>query len=333
MGNVTIEELRKVPYLDTRQLGARTVNLMPLWDGTHWRMWFPTSSGLVEGKIVDRTEGDYVSRTAAKPSDLFIPFVHLMWQRASWGEICPLIIAICDDFHNMGTSVAKLRHFFGCRCALPPGSAGRFARTELEYLVTLTRTVFDLLQEMISIIWQKKVKLLDESAENYRRGHSLPETFSKIVLQDKQRLKSADEIERQYRLPRRLAEQYANLTPFFLQLRDLRNRVVHGQGGFGMIFDTERGFCIDPKSPPFSSFTGWRPEHRYNENLSSALPWIADTILKTIDACNSLMKTFASIIQLPPEIAPGYYVFVRGPYNEALAEVLGVHSGASPWWG
>ena len=332
MVDVTIEELRKVTYLDTRQMDDRTVNLMPLWDGTHWRMWFPTPSGLVEGKIADTTEGDYVGVTAAKPSDLFIPFVHLMWQRASWREICPLIIAICDDFHNMGTSVAKLRHFFGCRLA-PPGGANRFASTELEYLATLTRTVFDLLQEMISIIWRERVKLLDESAETYRRGHQLPETFSKVALQDKESFKSADEIERQYRLPRLLAEQYASLGPFFLQLRDLRNRVVHGGSGIGWIFTTERGFCIDPKSPPFSSFKGWRPEHHYNENLTSVLPWIANMILQTINACNSLMSTFASIIQLPPEIAPGYYVFVRGPHNEALAEVLQVHSGALPWWG
>jgi hypothetical protein len=232
----------------------------------------------------------------------------------------------------MGTSVAKLRHFFGCRRTLAPGSANRFSATELEYLATLTRTVFDLLQEMISIIWREKVQLLDESAEAYRRGHSLPETFSKVVLQDKQNFKSADDIERDYRLPRALAEQYANLGPFFSKLRDLRDRVVHGGSGFGVIFATERGFCVYPKTPPFSSFEGWRPEHCFNENISSVLPWIADTILRTIDACNGLMTTLASIIKLPPEIAPGYRVFVRGPHNEALAEVLKVQSGGSPWW-
>jgi hypothetical protein len=332
MGSVTIEDLRKVAYLDTTQLGDRIVNLMPLWDGVHWRMWFPTQGGLIEGKVVDTTEADYVAHDPAKPSDLFIPFVHVMWQRASWREICPLIIAICDDFHNMGTSVAKLRHFFGCRRTLAPGSANRFSATELEYLATLTRTVFDLLQEMISIIWREKVQLLDESAEAYRRGHSLPETFSKVVLQDKQNFKSADGIERDYRLPRALAEQYANLGPFFSKLRDLRDRVVHGGSGFGVIFATERGFCVYPKTPPFSSFEGWRPEHCFNENISSVLPWIADTILRTIDACNGLMTTLASIIKLPPEIAPGYRVFVRGPHNEALAEVLKVQSGGSPWW-
>lgn len=329
---IKFEDLKAVSYLKTEHLDGRTVNLMPLWDGHHWRSWFPTPEGLVEGKMVDSIEGDYVSNTPAMDSDLFIPFVHLMWQRASWPEICPLIVAICDDFHNMGTSVAKLQHFFNCRKNLPDGAARRFASTELEYLVILARTVFDLLQEMISLIWSTHVKLLDPSAEARRRSSSLPETFSKIVLHNKQNLKSADEIEKQYGLPEPLAKGYASIGPFFSQLRDLRDSIVHGGQGLNVIFDTERGFCVDPKTAPFSSFHGWRFEHYYNQRIASVLPWIADTILGTIDACNSLMGLFESIIQLPPEIAPEYRIFVRGPHNESLARVLQVHSGASPWW-
>jgi hypothetical protein len=155
VATITIADLKVVSYLKTEHLGGRTVNLMPLWDGTNWQMWLPTPVGLVKGKVTDTIEGDYVAVAAAKQSDLFIPFVHLMWQRASWPEICPLIRAICDDFHNMGTSVAKLRHFFNHRSGLAHGAATRFAGTEVEYIVILTRTVFDLLQEMISIIWRR----------------------------------------------------------------------------------------------------------------------------------------------------------------------------------
>ena len=90
---------------------------------------------------------------------------------------------------------------------------------------------------------------------------------------------------------------------------------------------------VSPKVSPFSLFGGWRPDHYYNENIVSVLPWVADTILQTIDACNRLAGTFVSIIQVPPEIAPGYSIFVRGPYNDAIAELLKVNAGASAWWG
>jgi hypothetical protein len=129
-----------------------------------------------------------------------------------------------------------------------------------------------------------------------------------------------------------MAEQYQSIAPFFSELRRIRDRIVHGGSGFGMIFDTERGFCVNPKTKPFNTFENWRPEHYYNENLVSVLPWIADTILKTIDACNSLVGTFGSVVQLPPPIAPGYVVFVRGYHNEAFAELLSIHSGGPVWW-
>lgn len=129
-----------------------------------------------------------------------------------------------------------------------------------------------------------------------------------------------------------MCEEYANIAPFFFQLRNVRDNVVHGVAGVGVIFETERGFCVNPKAAPFSSFDGWRTDHYYSENLASLLPWVASTIVQTIDACGSLMDTFASVIQLPPEIAPGYRVFVRGPHTEALAELLQVHAGTSPWW-
>jgi hypothetical protein len=332
MNAIAFEELKKLPYLDVSALDGRTVKLMPLWDGKDWHLWLNTPVGLMEGKIIDTTESDYVAKSAAKPTDLFIPFIHTMWQHASWGEICPLIVAISDDFHNMGTSVAKLKHFHEFREQIGTRGTHKFALTELEYLVTLCRTTFDLLQEMIASIWKASVRLHDESAEEFRRAHQLPKTFSKMVLHGKERLRDANEIEEQFGLPRPLAEQYERIAPFFSELRIIRDRIVHGGSGFGMIFDTERGFCVDPKMHPFSTFGNWRPEHYYNENIASVLPWIADTILKTIDACNSLIGAFGSVVSLPPPIAPGYAIFVRGYHNEAIAKLLSIHSAGSPWW-
>jgi hypothetical protein len=336
MNATTFAELKKLPYLDVSALDGRVVKLMPLWDGTNWHMWFNTPAGLIEGKIVDAAESDYVAKSAAKPSDLYIPFLHLMWQQASWGEVCPLITAISEDFHNMGTSVAKLKHFHEFREPRKDQGLHRFALTELEYLVTLCRTTFDLLQEMMASIWKTRVELVDEAREAFRRAHSLPKTFSKMVLHEKTGLRTVAEIEEQFGLPRPLAEQYARIAPFFAELRKIRDRIVHGGGGggssFGMIFETERGFCVNPKMPPFNTFESWRAEHYYNENIASVLPWIADTILKTIDACNRLMGCFAAIVPLPPPIAPDYVVFVRGYHNEAFDDLLSVHSGGSAWW-
>jgi hypothetical protein len=331
-GAIPIEKFKAIPYLKFEHLvGGRTVKLMPLWDGRNWHLWVNTPIGFIEGKVVETVEGDYVGVGAARENDLWIPFIELMWQRASWPDVCPLIEAISDDFHNMGTSMAKLRVFFDYAEKLPPRGAARFASTELEYLVILGRTVFDSLQEIIRTIW-KTVQLHDAALEErHRRARSLPKSFADVVLRDNQPQSAAD-IEERFVLPPPLAQQYANIASFFLELRNARDNIVHGGSGVGFIFETERGFCANPMSQPFSSFGGWRPEHYYNENIASIMPWVGNIVLRTIDACNGLMSTFASVIQLPPEIAPGYHIYIRGPHTDSVVEALRIHRGASPWW-
>jgi hypothetical protein len=306
---------------------------MPLWDGKNWHMWIPTPSGFMEGMVVETVEGDYVGIGAARQNDLYIPFIELMWQRASWPDVCPFITAIADDFHNMGTSLAKLRLFFDSSGILAPVSAARFASTELEYLVMLSRTVFDSLQEIVRTIW-KTVKLNDPVLEErHRRTAKLPKSFADVVLRDN-KPQSAAEIEDRFVLPAPLAQQYASIAPFFLELRNARDRIVHGGTSVGFVFKTDRGFCVNPKDAPFSSFNGWRPEHYYNDNIASILPWVGHIVIGTVDACNALMNTFASGIQLPPENAPNYHIYVRGPHTDAIVEALRIYKGeAAPWWG
>ncbi|MDO9108919.1 MAG: hypothetical protein Q7U89_08050 [Coriobacteriia bacterium] len=181
MRYVTRDELRKVTYLDVDALGDRIPNLMPLWDGNSWHLWVPAGDDIFEMRPSNASYVDYVAKAPVDDSDLLVPFVEFMWQRGSWPDVCPWIGAICDDFHDMGTSVAKLRFFFDHSALVPDGLAPRFAETEIEYLLSLTRSCFDLLQEMISRIWAK-VALLDEEAEAARKGRQLPKSYADIIL-------------------------------------------------------------------------------------------------------------------------------------------------------
>lgn len=169
-----VNELRKITYINPNVIGDRSVLLMPLWDGTEWHQWIDTSRGLVEIKVVDTIRSNYVARVAVTESDIWIPFVDLMWQRASWPDITRFIFGICDDFHAMATSAAKLKHYHIARDTIPTNLASSFVATELEYLVTVARSVFDLLQEMIAVVWNTRVRLLDETQEKIRRSRLNP---------------------------------------------------------------------------------------------------------------------------------------------------------------
>ena len=331
--STTLEQLRVVPYLDVDSLGDRVVNLMPLWDGSQWHLWVPTKDALIEMTPLDAVQVDYVATARAQDSDILIPFVEFMWQRASWPEVFTHVRALGEDFHNLGTSVAKLMHFHATRAEIGNPAISRFVATELEYLVMSARSVFDLLQEIVSEIWTTRIRLLDPEAEKRRKGHKLPDTFSKMVLRKKRGQKTAAEIASDCAIPLPLAEAYNTVAGFFSDLRDTRDAIVHGGSETSTIFETDKGFCVDPKEAMFHRFDCWKQEHYYTDRIASITPWIAHIVTHTIDACSFLMVQMAQHIVFPDPIAPGYHVFVRGPHTEALASTLEVLKGGSPWWG
>lgn len=329
MYTVKQAELSKIPYLDATAVDQRVLLLMPFWDGEIWRHWIGVDGGaLIEMKPIDTVRSNYVATTAARDTDLFFPFADFMWQRANWPETSRLILSILDDFHMLGTSAAKLRHFFETREQVDKSLLGAFVQTELEYMLTVSRSVFDLLQEAVAGFWNKRVLLLDNAAQKARRP--LPDTFSKVVLESN-RLRTADEIASRFGLPDVIAAQYATYGETFLHLRTWRDRIVHGGSSVDMIFVTDKGFCVSPTHSAFSDFE-WTDAHRYNDAIVSLLPWVANIVGRTVGACTDLITAYASVIQFPPEVAPGYRVFVRDPAGIELAALGRVFDGERVWW-
>jgi hypothetical protein len=255
-----------------------------------------------------------------------------MWQRASWPEIAHLISGLCDDIHNLGTSAAKLKHFTLHRKAIGDSAVACFVETELEYLLVLARQVFDLLQETIATLWNGRIQLLNEESEKLRKQHPLQRTFRKLVLRDGKEIRSVEELIERHALPPAMAEAYVQHASFFLALRDARDRIVHGGTGMSTIYVTEKGFCVNPSDKAFAIFNIWKDEYKFNENISSFLPWVSHVVFQTISACTDMMAAFAGQVRFPPEIAPGYRVFVRDEISHALLDLYRVHRGETAWW-
>jgi hypothetical protein len=108
--------------------------------------------------------------------------------------------------------------------------------------------------------------------------------------------------------------------------------IIHGGSSVELIYVTEKGFCVDPRSKYYNGFP-WKPEHYYNPNIVSLRPWIANIVLRTIEACLEIMFSLASEIPFPAAIAPGHQVFIRDPANKALIQLLEVDQGNLVWWG
>lgn len=322
------DEIAKLPHLRVDELQGRCLLLLPFWNGEEWRMWVPRDDGtIMPFKPINAIHTDYLAAKAAGPEDIFLPFVDFMMQRAAWPDVEHWFRAIRDDLHNLGTTLAKLDFFFAHREEIP--GISRFVATEVEYIFTVCRSVFDLLQETIARVWER-VRFLDPEAEAAKK--KLKPTFSKMVLENNQP-RTVEQLRTRFGLPPDLAEFYARAAPFFLQLRAHRDGVVHGGATHDFIYDTERGFAVPSDLQPYASWGVWANSDPYNKNgLVSLRPALAHLIYSTFGTCNAFTQVMGRTIRFPPEIAPGLRLFIRGQHNAALLKAGEVLDTGKHWW-
>lgn len=320
---IDIAELSKIPFIDSKNIGGRGLSTLTFYDGGQWQMWFPLSSGLTMLKG-EPAEADYFAKSPEKDTDIYLDFLNFMTQRACWADVMKTIDGIRCDVHNLGASLGKLDLFYQASRDRRL-EVTRFVSTEIEYVFCVCRSLFDLLQEIIAALW-KRVKLLDETVKKKQ----LPNSFRKMVLKDEKLLSVAD-IEEQWHVSQALAEFYHRHGPFFELLRNYRDAVVHSGRDLRAIFVTERGFAVSADFQPFASFGVWSDQNMLPNRLASLRPVVAYVITETLRACEDFVQSISREIYFPPEIAPGFKLFLRGFHNRHLIEMKSVLSECR-WW-
>lgn len=327
---IKTSELAKIPYL-AQATGARTqVPLLPFWDGASWHLWLPQGDGtLIEMKPRDARRAEYVAKSPAAPTDFSMMFVDFMCQHANWPGLDRHYRAVLNDVHNLGTSVAKIDHFWDARGTVGHASTD-FVRTELNYMLLASRTLFDHLHEAISIIW-RDVELADADLQKRKRQCELPKSFAKMVI-NKKELRSASEIAERFLLTPKLSQAYAEAAKFFSALRVARDNIAHGIGSQEVVYETPRGWCVSPSDGFFKHFDIWNESHRFNKALFSLRPLIAHILFRTAEISGNLVDGLAQDIQFPAALAPDYQIFLRGYHEDHFLPLDGISDGQNIWW-
>lgn len=320
---VSKEELVKIPFIDDSSIGGRSIASLTFYDGEKWHLWIPTPDGL-HRLLGEPVEGDYFGRTAEKESDCYLEFLNFMTQRACWEDALKPIGGILSDIHNLGAALAKIDLFY-IESLTRKSEVTRFVTTEIEYILGVCRSLFDLLQKTIGCIWDR-VKLVDNNIIKKK----LPTSFRKMVMENEKRMTS-DEIENKWAVPRLLAEYYYRQGEFFEILRTYRDRISHHGHEVKFLFVTDRGFGVQPDAEPFSLFKVWSPEHMQANKLMSLRPVLAHVITDTLKACEEFTIVIQRIINFPPEVAPGFKLFLRGHHIKNLLAMKKVLENCS-WW-
>lgn len=219
MGSIEISKLSAISYLDIANLHGRFISTLNFYDAGAWRMWIPAGNQLVEIKGWP-AESFYFAAEPELPTDICFHFLDFIAQRASFSELRKPILGLRDDVFNLSASLGKISHLHATKDIVGPG-VSRMVATEIEYLFSICRSVFDLLQEIACVLW-KTIKFYDPSV----RKKPLKETFSKMVL-FQGRVSTENELLERFGLPQPLAAYYVRNAEFFMTLREFRDNVIH----------------------------------------------------------------------------------------------------------
>ena len=312
----SISDIQKVSYFKLDELDDRVIPLQSCYLGnSEWESWITTEKGLLPFKMVDVVDACYYAKSPAKETDIYISFVSLILKRAYFKELVHFVQGILEDINNLSASVSKINLFHQIWRENKELVTRRFVTTELEYIFKVCRSLFDLLQEVIAKIWTR-FRYLDTSLSVKK----LQPTFSKMVYKS-DKLSSAQEIESRYLIPPALAQFYARNGVFFDWLRSYRDKISHGGNNIESLYIMDDGFAVSTETEPFKGLHIWEKTELKSNKLGSLRALVAYTILNTLHVLEDFTSVIQTIMQLPPDIAPDYDVYIRGENLGILHEL------------
>lgn len=313
-----------LPYLNLEALEGRPIPLHTFHDGNRWHLWFPLENGFLQPvRVHDCVEMVYLAPKPVRISDAYFSFVNFIYKHVELKHTRSFISALTSDVFNLGASLRKLDLL---RAFEDFEGKSRLVTTELEYMLLLCRSMFDLLQEISSRIWDT-IQLLDTSIKKKK----LPSSFRSVVLQQNS-IQSPEEIQNRFGLPPTLSAWYSECAPFFCKLRDVRDAIVHQPIQEPLIYIDNKGFSIgvDSSPAPFRQMMRW-PEHILENGRIGPLNYfVAYFVCETLAACEKFVVALAREIRFAPDFAPDFAFLMRSPSTVSLLGIQRVLN-VDPW--
>lgn len=317
VASISLEKLREIPYLTRDFDPQRVIPSLNFYVNGEWHLWLLTENQLTKIKAWP-VEGNYFGDAPERSTDQRFLFLEVLAQRTLFTDVYRQFHGIWNDFQSLAASLGKMRLFYDAH--RDGREVCRYAQTEVEYLILVCRSMFDLLQETVAAHWDRI------HISNATGKRQLPKSFADVVLSANE-LRLAEQIQAKYGLFPAMVEWYTKYAAFFLKLRIMRDRLVHGGNkAVDLLFVTDRGFAISRDLKPFCDLYNWPTEVELPNRLVPLRPVLC-TIVKTVrQACDDFGEVLASFVKLPPEMMPGLKFYSRGLHDRELVAVDAVVS-------
>ncbi len=318
--SLEVRELLKLPYLRNVPRDGRIVPLITWYEPTaaDWHLYMPVKPGEL-GRMAggEPISGSYISSGAADTTgDFEFALGTLVVQHLSFIEVLSELSKLENDVHRCAAILEKYHLLWTTRMG-GTRSASLLIQSELEYLMFLLRSLYDLLQGMIRALSAKLV-YLDGTTRLVLKA--LPASFREVAM-SKDGPRSVDEIEDRWNMPRPLAAWYSEEAAFFRLLRTLRDGIAHRGGNPPTVFETEWGFAVAPMSAPWTGVSALLPGERRKNDLASLRGLFVEFIARGIGTTARFAGALRGLVSLPDPILHDVKLFVRSPFGHRLVSL------------
>lgn len=309
-----IVDLSDIPFLySADSAGGRFLASLTFYANGRWRMWMPVENEKYVEVQAWPAEASYFANAPEEITDFGMLFFDFIAQYANYTELMRPFSALQDDINNLSAAIAKLNLIAENRNL---SGVSRMAATEVEYILLVCRSIFDLMQELLAKLWTK-IQLTDPKIQK----RMIRSSFADIALHGGT-LRTAEAISEKFFLPAPLADCYARHAPVFVKIRQYRDNLVHRGQQVQAIFVDSKGFSIARGLGPFVNPQIWRDEEVEANNIVPLLPVLGLIIHGTLAACEDFASVFVRHFRLLEPIVPGMRLFMRGYFDGAMQGVL-----------
>jgi hypothetical protein len=308
-----IVEFSQIPFFDHPEIPGRFVTSVMFYNDAGWRVWLQTEGNKFVEVQAWPAETFYFGTKPEQQDDIYSVFLTLLAQRINYSDLKPIFSGIADDYFNLSASLEKLKLI---AAKAEQRGAARMAATEVEYLLSLCRSLFDLLQEVIEKLWDRTTLTVPNG-----KKRALKQSFSDMVLHANTP-RTAQELCDRFGIPPVLADCYAKHAPLFLKLRQFRDNLVHRGYQVQAIFAGDGTFLIRRGFGPFRPLNIWYDPECQPNDLVPLMPALHMLVYATISACEEFGDALFKCIKFPPPIVPDMALFMRGYFNATFMEMV-----------
>lgn len=289
-----------------------------------WFMLVPSPRGGLDWVFAESISSTYFGAECANDErDIMMDFLDVYYQFLSWPDIMGILPDIIDDIRNISACISKLA-IYQSISKETTSHLRRFVITEIEYLFSVCRSLYDLLQFIIKNTWNK-LQIEGDSTKT-----TLKSAFSDMVLQGKEP-RTANDLMDQYNLPESFAGFYEEQSEFFLKIRTFRDNIAHEGETVETVFFKDEGIAVHTDEKPYNLFGVWEDSWKDDNGLAPIWPFISTIVSETINSLESYINSLIGDgIQVPPPIAPGYNLYIRGGHVQNL-KYIGDLMGDDIW--